>query len=404
MNWKLIRIIDRYLGILLLFAITWWRHLNKNNMRRSQEGVRSILLVKFWGIGNLVMLLPSLRALKEVYPAGRFHLLTLAGNREALEVVGEFERIITIETGSFGSFVASCRRAVSDLKDNHYDVVIDFEQFARFSVLISSLIEAEEVIGFRTMGQHRHHLLSTSVPYDNSTHTVRSFYALAQRAGAAGPFSPETDLRVLPELLVRGRSILAQTGVQPDEPVILMHGGTSENFSERRWPPHRYAALANLLIARQKARIIFSGLREETVLIRDIVERIDQREAVIDVSGVLSFHDYFSLISVADLVISADTSAVHLASAVNVPVIGLYGPNTPLLYGPWGRCGYAIYEQLDCSPCITNFNAKIHTCRHPDGRGACMNAIGADWVYDVIREFYLDDSAPCRLKKTGATG
>ena len=102
-----------------------------------------------------------------------------------------------------------------------------------------------------------------------------------------------------------------------------------------------------------------------------------------------------------DLVISADTAAVHLASALDIPVVGLYGPNTPALYGPWGSKGIAVYQQFDCSPCITNFNAKLHTCRHPAGRGACMRAIEVADVLTAIQQHYFSPTAPCRLKKLG---
>jgi heptosyltransferase-3 len=90
---------------------------------------------------------------------------------------------------------------------------------------------------------------------------------------------------------------------------------------------------------------------------------------------------------------------VHLASALNTPVVGLYGPNTPQLYGPWGENGLALYANLDCSPCITNFNSKLNTCRHPRGGGACMRELSAEMVFSAIERTYLIPSAPHRLAR-----
>ena len=127
--------------------------------------------------------------------------------------------------------------------------------------------------------------------------------------------------------------------------------------------------------------------------------QVRSRDRVIDAIGMLNFREFFSLVQISDLVISADTAPVHLASAAGIPVAALYGPNTPLLYGPWGENGLAFYEKLECSPCITNFNAKTHVCRHPEGKGACMRKIGAEEVYERLRERYFDGSSVHRLKK-----
>jgi ADP-heptose:LPS heptosyltransferase len=173
-----------------------------------------------------------------------------------------------------------------------------------------------------------------------------------------------------------------------------MHIGTSANFQERRWLPDRYAALADRLIERWHAKIIFSGLPEETGLIEQTQRHLRHPEQTINLGGKLTFMNYFALIAVSHLVISADTAAVHLASALNTPTAGLYGPNTPKLYGPWGDRSLSIYAPPRCSPCITNFNAKIHTCRHPEGRGACMAAISVDAVFEALQAEFPDLAAP----------
>ncbi|MFH1245676.1 MAG: hypothetical protein V1662_04250, partial [Candidatus Omnitrophota bacterium] len=73
-----------------------------------------------------------------------------------------------------------------------------------------------------------------------------------------------------------------------------------------------------------------------------------------------------------------------------VPVVGLYGPNTPLLYGPWGANSIYFYKNLSCSPCITNYNAKINRCRHPRGEGMCMKSITPAEVFEGLKTAYFD--------------
>ncbi|HEY3307587.1 MAG TPA: glycosyltransferase family 9 protein [Desulfuromonadaceae bacterium] len=399
MNWKIIRIIDTYLGIPLLRAFSLVKR-RRQNRCSSSDSVKRILLIKFWGIGNIFMILPSIQALKAAYPDAVIDFLTLDSNREALAALGAVDSIVTINTGSATRFVSTWLRGTSFLKKNCYDIIIDFEQFARFSVLIASRIGAPEIIGFDTCGQFRSWLFSRAVPYDNTLHITRSFFTLATAAGAcAGASLPQIRQAGIDGLQRRGGELLRRLKIEPNEICVVMHVGTSENFRERRWLPERYAALADLFTNNFQARIVFTGLAEESFLAREAVGYLRVSDAVVDLSGQLDFADYFALISVADLVISADTAAIHLASAVDTAVVGLYGPNTPLLYGPWGSKGLAVYQGFDCSPCITNFNAKLHTCRHAAGRGACMHAIEAADVFAAIQQHYFSPTAPCRLEK-----
>lgn len=400
MNWKLIRIIDEFIGIPLIWllrGLAVFRH--RSSVASKDADVRRILLIKFWGIGNVFMILPSIQALRSAYPAAAFDFLTLFINREALTMTGAVDEIITLDTDTPGAFIRTWRDAASLLRRNRYDMIIDFEQFARFSALMTYQVGAPKTIGFDTLGQHRHHLYSNPVAYDNDIHITRSFYALALEAGAAAPFSTDLQIASIEMLRETGARLLSSLKIPPDAPVVVMHAGTSDNFSERRWLPERYAGLADLLAERYGMRVVLTGLPDEAYLILETMRHLKSAANVFDMGGKLSFTEYFSLIIVADLVVSADTAAVHLASSVDIPVAGLYGPNTPILYGPWGKNGIALYAGFQCSPCITNFNSKINTCRHPAGRGACMQAITVEQVFEEIVRTYCVEHAPFRLKK-----
>ena len=73
---------------------------------------------------------------------------------------------------------------------------------------------------------------------------------------------------------------------------------------------------------------------------------------------------------------SNDTAPVHLASALGRPVLGLYGPNTPVLYGPLSRGSVAFHHRTPCSPCLTNFNYKTSYCRMP----VCIRSVTVEEV------------------------
>jgi ADP-heptose:LPS heptosyltransferase len=83
-----------------------------------------------------------------------------------------------------------------------------------------------------------------------------------------------------------------------------------------------------------------------------------------------------ALLDRAEIVISNDTGPVHIASSLGKPVLGLYGPNTPALYGPLSPGSRSFYKDLPCSPCITNLNYKTSFCRLP----VCIQNITVDEV------------------------
>ena len=400
MNWKLIRLIDRFIGIPLvwisrLFVATKRRHVGMPPKR--------ILLIKFWGIGNLFMLLPSIQALRETWPDAVIDFLTLENNRDAMAMTGSIDNIYSINTSSPLTLLKSWWHSVTLLNKNRYDLVIDFEQFARFSALVTFQIGTGQTIGFSTRGQHRHTLYTDPVEYDNYIHITQSFYHLVEQAGIRRPFTPEVKLGRAETIRHNGIELLTKHKIPAEATIVVMHIGTSDNFCERRWQPERYGKLSDLLSQNYGIHLVLTGLPDEMYLIKETLSNTKHKQSVTNLGGKLSFKDYFELIAVADLVISADTAAVHIASALNIPVIGLYGPNSPHLYGPWGNNGLALYASFDCSPCITNFNSKINICRHPAGRGACMMALTVTDVFSALRTNYSFTDGTFKLLKAAQT-
>jgi len=401
MNLSLVRWIDIYIGIPLLYLVSFLKKItrSKHNLNIGED-YKKILLAKFWGIGNVIMLLPAAQALKEKYPDAQLDFLTLFGNKEASKAANIFDNIYTIDIKDFSKFIITLLKNLGVLRNRDYDLIIDFEQFARFSVLFCSLIGKKNIIGFNTKDQHRHFLYTNSTIYNNHIHITKSFYSLAEFVGAVH----KDYIRATPIVceqydIYKMEKKLCDFGICKEDVLIILHVGTSENFCLRRWPQEYFAGLADMLIDHFAVKIIFTGLLNEAMLVEKTMGYMKNKEMAINVSGELSFNQFISLIKLSNLVISADTAPIHLASCLLVPVVGLYGPNTPFLYGPWGNYSMWFYKNLDCSPCITNYNAKINKCRHPEGEGACMRKISVDEVFFGIKNNYFGSNVQFRLKK-----
>jgi len=406
MNLKTVRAIDRYIGIPLVYIVSIIKKIflkiTCKGKQSAPPSISKILLVKFWGIGNIIMLLPVAKALKEKYPSAKIDILTLASNKNVPGDTDIFSSICTIDTHRASSFISTSLKAFGSLWKRDYDLVIDFEQFARFSALFCALISRKKAIGFDTRGQYRRPVYTDTIPYNNDIHMVRSFLSLISAEDIDYKKYLESISTVYGESnRARVLEILRKNGISEKDTTVIFHIGTSENFSLRRWPPEKFSELANRLLSDYEIKIVFTGMAQEDYLVKEAMSGIDKQDSIIDTCGVFSFEDFLSLVKLSDLIISADTSPVHIASCLSVPVVGLYGPNTPILYGPWSENSISFYKNISCSPCITNYNAKMSKCAHPEGLGACMEKIGADEVFSGIKNNYFNPDAPFRIKELG---
>ena len=97
-------------------------------------------------------------------------------------------------------------------------------------------------------------------------------------------------------------------------------------------------------------------------------------------AGRLSLEGLVALLSEAAVLVANDTGPVHLASALHRPVLGLYGPNTPVVYGPLSSGSRVFFKDLPCSPCLTTDNYRSSRCRLP----TCMWAISTGEVTTAL--------------------
>ena len=160
------------------------------------------------------------------------------------------------------------------------------------------------------------------------------------------------------------------------EPLVAIHPGSP--VALKRWRPERYAKLADWLVAQKRAKIIFVGVDAEMPIIAEIQALM--REKSFNIAGKTSLTQLASILQICQLFIGNDSGPMHLAAAVGIPTIGLYGPGDPGRFGPVGVQCQAIRRKPDCPPCLGT------TCRF--GGEGCMSEIQ---VADVIQAIDLRD-------------
>lgn len=366
------KLLDRALGGVLLHALRPLKALE--DIAGGYPALRSvseIVAVKFWGIGNAALLLPVLRDLKARHPAARLTVVTLRGNEPLFE--GIADRTLAVRMTPVHGACLDLLRVAATLRLRRVDLALDFEQYVRTSQALLYLAGARQVIAFDTSGQRRAALADVKVPYDDTRHTGESYLDLARAAGVRERAYRPGGLTVDAEAAARVARWLRLRAVPPS-PLVVLHPGSGDNFHGRRWPTRRFGLVARRLIDEAGATVAVTGGRGEEGLAREVSEASERD--VWDLSGQLDLRELVALLARAAVLVSNDSGPVHLASALGVPVLGLYGPNSPLLYGPLSNGSVAFYDAPPCSPCITNFNYKTSRCRNP----VCIAAIDVEPV------------------------
>ena len=153
--------------------------------------------------------------------------------------------------------------------------------------------------------------------------------------------------------------------------LIVMQPGA--RYPLKVWPSERFAELADRLAKVFNCRILLGGDGKE----RDVAESVRQQTASKPtiIAGRLSLLQFAALLKHCALFVGNDGGAMHIAAAVDVPVVALFGPTYPHRWGPRGRVSEVLYKGLDC-----------RACYHPTcirGEENCMRMISVDEVFDA---------------------
>ncbi len=337
---------------------------------------RRVLAIKFYGLGNVALILPTLAALREAGVA-EIDFLTLPGNAELLRRSGLVREVISVRVESFAAFARSVALLFRLLWRGRYDAVLDFEQFMKLSGIFAFLTRAPARIGFNTEGQARGWLYSHRVAYADTDHMSDIFLRLAAPLGigksARGPgLAIDDDDRARLEARFAAAGTARGEGARP---LIAMHVGTGPNYDKialKRWPAERFAALADALIVRHGASVVFTGVGpEEAALVATVLAAMRQRERAASLCDRLGIGELLALLRASAFVVSNDTSVMHLCGLVGTPVVAFFGPTAPRSYGPRGPHDIVFWQGLYCSPCLSNYNLKMSRCVDP----VCMRLI-----------------------------
>jgi lipopolysaccharide heptosyltransferase I len=357
-----------------------------------------ILLIKPSAVGDVIHALPVLAKLRARYPTARIDwvltpaIAELVGHHPALSNVVLFDR------GGFRrgwrDWSAGMVRLLTTLAQTRYDLAIDLHGQFRSAVLALAT-GAPVRLGFdrphagpRSLSDrrlvpnaYRHGWTGARegawlaythrIPLPRSdVHAVDRYLWLAPILGLDdGP--PDFHVPIPPRSTAGIEALLTEHGLR-EQPLAVLVPGTI--WPTKHWHIEGFAAVARHLrtIGWAVALAGSAAERERCRTVRNLAP------SVVDLSGRTTLSELAALLHRAELCVTNDSGSMHLAVALDRPVVSVFGPTDPLWIGPYGRPEAVVQADVPCAPC---YFRQLRTCPHGH---ACMNEVTADMVIERI--------------------
>ncbi|MEN9654572.1 MAG: hypothetical protein RL235_684 [Chlamydiota bacterium] len=316
---------------------------------------KRFLIVSTTGLGDTLWATPAIASLKESVAGAFVAVLTSPIGQEALQGNPSIDQIHVLQEPLLSRFVR-LRRA---LVRGGYGTVLVFHASQRLTCPLVATIGASQIIGVHGHQKGQEPFLTHELA-DVPRHEIARRLAIVKAAGGQA-------LHHELAYYGKGRPFL------PAGDWIALHPGSKDGF--KRWPQGHFIALGKRLQRALGCDIAITGGPGEERLMHEIASAID---GAIVVPSHLSLADFAATLRQTRLFVCNDTGPMHLACAIQHPVVGLYAATDPTLCGPYqAKSALLVQGRPSCTPCLRK------KCRMP----FCMMQIGVDEVFKKIVEW-----------------
>ncbi len=350
---------------------------------------KKILITKLGALGDLILAIPSFRMIRKRFPKAHITLLTDPKLIPAVDRCPYLDDIIAFDRKKNKFAFRFILKVGKWVRERSFDLCIDLHHTWRTYVL-AVLGQIPKRYGYRRGWGSLLLTHSVALPRERMAPVEHQFQVL-RRAGV-NQFDDQMELWTDPEADQTILKRLRLAGVEEGNQLVGFILGASERWSTKRWPIEYFVELSNQLKRFEHLKIVLIGSGPQDELLGRHFSS-DAFGHVINQIGKTDLTELMSLIKQLDVIVSGDTAALHLASAVQTKVVALFGPTDPARHMPPGDGHISIVKRIACQPCYKG------ECKNPV-KLECLREIEVDEVLEaVVRqlESSVRTSLPVRL-------
>ena len=317
----------------------------------SKDNIRNILLIQLGDIGDVVLTLPAIRALKENFPRANIIVAVREKARELIEDCPWAAGVVAIneEKRSLMEELSHQKDFFCNLRKFHFDIAIDMKTGDRGAIL-AFLSGAKQRMGlYAHDGKLWRNRVFThlTLPYQApGRHMAQHYLSLLES------YDIKTD-HIWPEhrpseaRLREAHALLKNEGIPPDRPIVAVQPFSLWKYKE--WSSKNYVGLINWLISNYDVSVIITGSREERTKADELTKECPRN--TYNLAGETSIGTLAAVFKACKMFIGVDSAGMHIAAAVGVPTVSIFGPSSSADWAPRGERHRFVRKDLPCAPC-----------------------------------------------------
>ncbi len=340
------------------------------------EKINRILVTRTDRIGDVVLSTPVIEALRLQFPKAVISMMVSPLTQNLIQGNPFLDEVIVYDKQEGQKSWKGTWSFARDLRRKRFDIAIHLHPNNR-SHWVSYLAKIPIRLGYK---YKNYRLLTHVVPHlkqEGKKHEAEYNFDLLRVLDIQCPSKLNTRVVVQDRAQVEWNRIKSQLGLEEKKYIAINPGASCPS---KMWAPSHFAALADYVIKNKNIPIAFIGSHQEHVLVKQIKEWV--QSDIVDLTEKLKLSESVCAIKDAKMLISNDSGPVHIACALDTPVISIFGRNqaglSPLRWGPLGEKSKVLHKDVGCDICWA------HECPYSF---ACLDAITVEEVIKAIEAF-----------------
>jgi len=351
---------------------------------------KSFLIINPFGIGDVLFSLPLIESLKESFPSSKIFYLCNKRTCPVLDsnpliaktFVYERDEFEAVKKISKMSWIIKILSFISRVRKEKIDITIDLSLNSQFG-FFAWFAGIKRRVGYNYKNRGR--FLNKKIKFGGyeDKHVIEYYLELLSLVGVK-PQYKKTEIALNENQRNQAEAFLNQNGVNSSELVITIApcGGASwgRDSYRKHWSKEKFAVLADRLIDKYQARIIFAGAGNEREAIEKI-EKLMKNDCIKAIN--LPLMSFLAILSRSTILVANDGGPLHMGVFLGIKTVSIFGPVSDIVYGPYpqdARKHLVVKKDLPCRPCYKKF--RLSECLV---QMECLRSITVDQVFDSVK-------------------
>jgi heptosyltransferase II len=341
--------------------------------------MQKILVIQTAFLGDIVLTIPLLLNIKKKFTkTTKLYVLTAVVGNEVLKFHDFIDKIIIYDKKGIHKGLKNFLRFIKFIKQEKFDLAIIPHKSFR-STLLAFLSKIPNRWGFTN--SEGFFFLTKKILYNKKKHDLERNLDLLRAANLKESLDTSIDFPEVSEIEKKTEAVLKEKGFLCK---VIVGINPSSNWATKKWPAEKYVNITKELLKRD-CKIIIFGDNKDKNLYKIFEKEFVNNEDVLNLLGKTNIQELISFIRYLSIYVTNDSGPMHIAAALSIPIVAIFGPTTTSLgFYPYTKKAIIVQKDLACRPCGKHGPNKCPILSH-----ACMKKITESEVLNAVTDLLL---------------